>query len=82
MGVQLGKFRKIFFNASAPSGAFDSGDYTQVLQVTSIGMAGTRAQHGLSPMDAVFEPARLAGPRRLPPRDGAGGAGGLRVPAG
>ena len=61
---KLGKFRKIFLNASAPGGdGYDSSLYTQFLLVTSITFGSTRATHNIATMDDVFESVFLAGRR-------------------
>ncbi len=65
MAVDLGKIMKLFVVASVPSGAFDSGDYTQLLLVQTMSFDGDKAVIDVSTRDNVFDTVNLSGRRTL-----------------
>ena len=65
MAVDLGKIMKLWVSASAPSGAFDSGDYTQFLLIQTMSFDGDKAVIDVSTRDNVFDTVNLSGRRTL-----------------
>ncbi len=65
MAVDLGKIMQLFVVASAPSGAFDSGDYTESLLIQDLSYDGDKAAHDVSTRDDAFDSVFLGGRRTL-----------------
>ncbi len=65
MAADLGKIMKLWVKASAPSGAFSTGDYTQLLLIQTMSLDGDKAVIDVSTRDNVFKSVNLSGRRTL-----------------